>query len=245
MQSESLIDAIELLLPQTQCGQCGHSGCAPYAQAIVTGAAINRCPPGGDRTIERLAKLLHKPVLPLDPEYGQISPPTVVAIREIQCIGCTKCIQACPVDAIVGAAKLMHTVIQSECTGCNLCIAPCPVDCIDILPAPRQQQVSVKVSGHAPANPGAGRRQEERLHAYRKKRFESRRQRLARDTLQRRGSRRRSVARPENPEIPDAGLVGFSREQAKVEIADAVARVKARREKSGEAMQPQTGTGKE
>jgi electron transport complex protein RnfB len=242
MQSENLIEVIELLLPQTQCGQCGHSGCAPYAEAIVAGEAINRCPPGGDRTIERLAELLHRPVVPLDPEYGQISPPTVVSIREIECIGCTKCIQACPVDAIVGAAKLMHTVIQSECTGCNLCIAPCPVDCIDTLPAARRQQLG-EFSDPELASQAAGPYEEEQLHSYRKKRFESRRQRLARDTLQRRGSRRRSVARPENPEISDAGLVGFSRIQAKVEIADAVARVKARRETLNKAARQQNGTG--
>ncbi|MBT8147617.1 MAG: electron transport complex subunit RsxB [Gammaproteobacteria bacterium] len=132
----SLIETIELLLPQTQCGQCGYAGCAPYAEAIAKGDAINRCPPGGDRTIRQLANLMQLPVVSLNPEHGSITAPSVAFIREAECIGCTKCIQACPVDAIVGAAKLMHTVITSECTGCDLCFEPCPVDCIDMLPAP-------------------------------------------------------------------------------------------------------------
>ena len=125
------IQAIDALLPQTQCGKCGHPGCKPYAEGIANGEAINKCPPGGTATIHALARLLQVPELPLElPEV----PPQIALIREAECIGCTKCIQACPVDAIVGAAKLMHTVITAECTGCELCVAPCPVDCIDILP---------------------------------------------------------------------------------------------------------------
>ena len=125
------IQAIDALLPQTQCGKCGHPGCKPYAEGIANGEAINKCPPGGDATIQALAQLLDVPELPL--ELPAV-PPQIALIREAECIGCTKCIQACPVDAIVGAAKLMHTVISAECTGCELCVAPCPVDCIDILP---------------------------------------------------------------------------------------------------------------
>lgn len=125
------IQAIDALLPQTQCGKCGHPGCKPYAEGIAKGEAINKCPPGGDATIHALAQLLDVPELPL--ELPAV-PPQIALIREAECIGCTKCIQACPVDAIVGAAKLMHTVISAECTGCELCVAPCPVDCIDILP---------------------------------------------------------------------------------------------------------------
>nr|WP_278958177.1 RnfABCDGE type electron transport complex subunit B [Pseudomonas alcaligenes] len=125
------IQAIDALLPQTQCGKCGHPGCKPYAEGIANGEAINKCPPGGDATIHALAQLLDVPELPL--ELPAV-PPQIALIREAECIGCTKCIQACPVDAIVGAAKLMHTVISAECTGCELCVAPCPVDCIDILP---------------------------------------------------------------------------------------------------------------
>ena len=125
------IQAIDALLPQTQCGKCGHPGCKPYAEGIANGEAINKCPPGGDATIHALAQLLDVPELPL--ELPAV-PPQIALIREAECIGCTKCIQACPVDAIVGAAKQMHTVIVSECTGCDLCVEPCPVDCIDMLP---------------------------------------------------------------------------------------------------------------
>lgn len=125
------VQAIDALLPQTQCGKCGHPGCKPYAEGIAAGEAINKCPPGGNATMQALARLLQVPELPLElPEVA----PQIAFIREAECIGCTKCIQACPVDAIVGAAKLMHTVIRNECTGCELCVAPCPVDCIDILP---------------------------------------------------------------------------------------------------------------
>lgn len=128
-----LVDRINSILPQTQCGRCGHPGCRPYARAIATGEAINRCSPGGEGTIRRLALLLNEARVPLDPAHGQIEPAKVAVIREAECIGCTKCIVACPVDAIIGAAKRMHTVIESECTGCDLCIEPCPVDCIDLV----------------------------------------------------------------------------------------------------------------
>lgn len=130
----TLIQRIDALLPQTQCGKCGHPGCKPYAEGIAQGEAINKCPPGGQETIAGLAHLLRVPVLELDTSRGE-APAQVAYIREAECIGCTKCIQACPVDAIVGAAKLMHTVIMDECTGCDLCVAPCPVDCIEMRPA--------------------------------------------------------------------------------------------------------------
>jgi electron transport complex protein RnfB len=130
----NLIQRIDALLPQTQCGKCGHPGCKPYAEGIALGEAINKCPPGGQETIASLAQLLRVPVLELDTSRGE-APAQVAYIREAECIGCTKCIQACPVDAIVGAAKLMHTVIIDECTGCDLCVAPCPVDCIEMRPA--------------------------------------------------------------------------------------------------------------
>ena len=127
---------IEDLLPQTQCGQCGHPGCQPYARAIAAGEPFNKCPPGGHTTIAAIADLLGTTPLALDPEHGREGPKLVAYIREAECIGCTKCLPACPVDAILGAPRQMHTVIAAECTGCDLCVAPCPVDCIEMIPAP-------------------------------------------------------------------------------------------------------------
>ena len=136
-ESAARIDRIDALLPQTQCGLCKTAGCRPYAEAIAAGAPINHCVPGGQPTIDAIAELLQVPALPPDPAYGTAPPHRLVAlIREDECIGCTKCIQACPVDAIVGAARQMHTVLADECTGCNLCVPPCPVDCIDLVPGP-------------------------------------------------------------------------------------------------------------
>ena len=138
VESDPVVDRIDALLPQTQCGQCTYAGCRPYAKAIAAGEAdINQCPPGGETTIKALADLLGRDPKPLNPEHGEHKEKTVVTIDENVCIGCTLCIQACPVDAIVGAAKQMHTVIASECTGCNLCIPPCPVECIHIVPVRR------------------------------------------------------------------------------------------------------------
>ncbi len=136
VESDPLVDKIDALLPQTQCGQCTYPGCRPYATAIANGEAdINQCPPGGETTIIALADLLGRDAKPLNPENGiEEDIKTVVVIDEEICIGCTLCIQACPVDAILGAAKQMHTVIAEECTGCDLCIPPCPVDCIDVVP---------------------------------------------------------------------------------------------------------------
>lgn len=134
----ALIDRIDALLPQTQCGQCGFGGCLPYAEAIARdGAAINRCPPGGAAGIADLAALLARAPLPLDPACGIERPPAIARIVEADCIGCTKCIQSCPVDAIVGAPKRMHTVLIELCTGCGLCLPPCPVDCIVMTDAGR------------------------------------------------------------------------------------------------------------
>ena len=129
--------AIDALLPQTQCTQCGYAGCLPYAEAIAAGAAaINQCPPGGDAAIHALSALTGLPYAPLNPANGVHKPRVLAVIDEAACIGCTICIQKCPVDAIAGAAKLMHTVIADECTGCELCVAPCPVDCIALVPMP-------------------------------------------------------------------------------------------------------------
>ena len=136
VEGDPLVDQVDNLLPQTQCGQCSYPGCRPYAEAIANGEAnINKCPPGGESTILALADLLDVEPLELDEEAGvELDMPNVAVIIEKDCIGCTLCIQACPVDAIVGAAKLMHTVIEDECTGCDLCLAPCPVDCIVMVP---------------------------------------------------------------------------------------------------------------
>jgi electron transport complex protein RnfB len=138
MRSDSLIDPIDAVLPQTQCTRCGYPACRPYAEAIARGEAeINRCPPGGAEGVARLATLLDRPILPLDPSCGEAKPiETVARVVEADCIGCTKCIQVCPVDAIVGAANVMHTVIESECDGCELCLPACPVDCIVMEPRP-------------------------------------------------------------------------------------------------------------
>jgi len=133
LESDPVLEKINALLPQTQCGQCGYPGCRPYAEAIVNGVAINKCPPGGEATIANLANLLNVKVVPLDESYGVTEVRKVAFIREAECIGCAKCIPACPVDAILGAPKFMHTVIASECTGCDLCVEPCPVDCIDMI----------------------------------------------------------------------------------------------------------------
>jgi electron transport complex protein RnfB len=135
VEGDPVADRIEALLPQTQCGQCDYAGCRPYAEAIANEEAeINRCVPGGEATIQELATLLDREPLPLDEEVGAEKPPVVAEIIEDLCIGCTKCIQACPVDAILGTAKHMHTVIAEECTGCELCLPPCPVDCIVLIP---------------------------------------------------------------------------------------------------------------
>lgn len=134
VQGDPIVEQIDELLPQTQCGQCGFPGCKPYAEAIANGEEINKCPPGGEATIKNIAGLLGVEAKPLNEAHGEEDIKKVAYIREDECIGCTKCIQACPVDAILGATRQMHTVIIDECTGCDLCVAPCPVDCIDMVP---------------------------------------------------------------------------------------------------------------
>ena len=131
----TLVDQIEDRLPQTQCTKCGYPACRTYAEAIANGTAeINQCPPGGMEGVTRLAHLLNRPIIPINPANGVERPRPVAFIDESLCIGCTLCIQACPVDAIIGAAKHMHTIIPELCTGCDLCVAPCPVDCINMIP---------------------------------------------------------------------------------------------------------------
>jgi len=145
VEGNPIVEQVNAILPQTQCGQCNFPGCKPYAEAIVSGEApINQCPPGGQEGIKKLAELLDVEILELNPENGVEEIDQVVEIVEPDCIGCTKCIQVCPVDAIVGAAKQMHTVILDECTGCDLCIPACPVDCIIKIPAPIANQIHRK-----------------------------------------------------------------------------------------------------
>lgn len=133
VEADPIVDQIDDILPQTQCGQCGYPGCRPYAEAIANGDDITKCPPGGQAGIEKLADLMGVDVPTAGDEVAE-STKTVAFIHEDMCIGCTKCIQACPVDAIVGGTKALHTVIKSECTGCDLCVAPCPTDCIEMIP---------------------------------------------------------------------------------------------------------------
>jgi electron transport complex protein RnfB len=137
--ADPMVERINQCLPQTQCGQCGYPGCRPYAVAVAAGDAdINQCPPGGEAGVRALAALLGREPKPINPDNGTEKPAVVAIIVEAECIGCTKCIQACPVDAIIGAPKQMHTVIADLCTGCELCLPPCPVDCIELVPpAPR------------------------------------------------------------------------------------------------------------
>ena len=181
----ALSEQINALLPQTQCTQCGYAGCKPYAAAIAEGVAeINQCPPGGDEGVRQLAALLRRDALPINPANGVAKTrSTVAVIDEAVCIGCTLCIQACPVDAIVGANQLMHTVIASECSGCELCLPPCPVDCIRIEPVAPAEDLYVK--------PLSARREQAAIW---RARYESREQRLSRETQRREDERERKKA---------------------------------------------------
>ncbi|MNX25512.1 Electron transport complex protein rnfB [compost metagenome] len=212
MSCRSLADRIDALLPQTQCTKCGYDGCRPYADAIADGAApINRCPPGGDEGIAALSALLDTPALPLDLSRGEPGPLLVARIDESHCIGCTLCIQACPVDAIVGANKHMHTVLEDWCTGCDLCVAPCPVDCIQMVPAGRawtEQDAAVS-------------RQRHRGHL-------ARAERLAADNAR--------LMAPETPAVPTAAASTAAdtekEDRKRSAIESALARARARRNPS-------------
>ncbi len=171
-----MLESLNNLLPQTQCGQCSFTGCRPYAEAILLGDAdINQCPPSGDVGIAKLAEFLGIAPKPLNSQFGEHKPKSVAVIDEAQCIGCVKCIAACPVDAIIGAAKWMHTVITRECTGCELCVAPCPIDCISMLP--------LENVDFAPTN----------LHA--KQRYETRNQRKEKEAIEKAERLRQQKAR--------------------------------------------------
>jgi len=201
----ALAARIDALLPQTQCTKCGYPGCSPYAEALARGAAdINQCPPGGTRLVRRLATLLAREVVPLDPARGVAPSRHVARIDEPRCIGCTLCIQACPVDAIVGAPAQMHTVIVELCTGCDLCVAPCPVDCIAMLPA-----TGSDVRWTQPRQRAA------------RERFERRNQRLARERAE--AAARRAARRPGGVGTP------LTAEQKRAAIKASLERVRARR----------------
>lgn len=213
MAGNPIADRIDALLPQTQCSQCGFAGCRPYAEAIAAGEAdIDRCPPGGAAGVRALAELLGRAPKPLNPDYGVEKPKAVAVIDETACIGCTLCIQACPVDAIIGAAKQMHTVIARECTGCELCLPPCPVDCIALVPS-RETFI-----GREPAD-----RARQRYLAQRE-RLERERERQE-ETLRRRRQALRPAAVAEDPR--------------KAVIAAAIARVQAR--KAAQAVEASAG----
>jgi electron transport complex protein RnfB len=216
-----IADAIDALLPQTQCTRCGYDGCRPYAEAILAGKAdINQCPPGGTQTIISLAALLRRDVKPLNPLYGVERAPVVVLIDEAWCIGCTLCIQACPVDAIVGAPKLMHTVLLEHCTGCELCIPPCPVDCIRLESIDQLRQDGVCI-GHADAAQRA--RDARSRHAFRQFR-------LARDLTERSDRSDEKAARKPD-RVEQASMA--EQEQKQAAIRAALERARARRSASG------------
>lgn len=214
--SAANIQQIDALLPQTQCTRCGYEGCRPYAEAIASGdAEINRCPPGGDATVRRLAEHTGNRVKPIDPECGEVPQRLVAFIREAECIGCTRCIQVCPVDAILGAAKQMHTVIADECTGCELCVPACPVDCIDL---------PVAMAGEGQVQWPTQSEHETARAARARQRFDARAARLQRQQAEKTAQRRRRKAalQKKATATDDAGA-------KKSEITAAIARAKARR----------------
>ena len=216
----SLADSIDAVLPQTQCGQCGYPACRPYAEAIAEGKAdINQCPPGGAAGVRDLARLLGVEPKPLDPKYGREKmEKTVAVIDEKLCIGCALCIKACPVDAILGAAKLMHTVIAHECTGCELCIAPCPVDCIAMIPA---------APGLISDDVSARERDREKANLARR-RYQFRQRRLALERTERAERLRSKRQALQQTKLPEKNI-DAEKAAIKAAILAAVERVRAKR----------------
>ena len=204
-----LAERIDAVLPQTQCTKCGFAGCRPYAEAVATGEAeINQCPPGGAAGIAKLSLLTGRPVQPLNPANGIEAPLRIAVIDESLCIGCTLCIQACPVDAIVGAAKLMHTVLASLCTGCDLCVPPCPMDCIAMVQAMPERWWS----------------DQDALGA--RERFEARKRRLVREQVEIE-ERRLAKASANLQELASSSDAGAS--EKRVRVAAAIDRARERR----------------
>ncbi|MDB5801487.1 MAG: ferredoxin [Rhodocyclales bacterium] len=239
LEHDALINRIDAVLPQTQCTKCGYNGCRPYATAIAEGAAdINQCPPGGDEGIHKLVRLLNRPYKPLNPQNGVEKPLVLAFIDEAICIGCTLCIKACPVDAISGAAKQMHTVVKALCTGCDLCVAPCPVDCISMEPV---------------MDPQEARHRHDEKQAFAdasRERFEFRNMRLERDKLEKadrmaaRGLARQDVdvdTTQTTPSTPNEATAPVIEDPKKALIAAAMARAKAQREAQAAASAPAQG----
>lgn len=212
MLNTLLADRIDVILPQTQCGKCGYPGCRPYAEAIAAGeAGINKCPPGGEEGIRELADLLGVEFKPFGEDIV-LKPPSVAFIDENLCIGCTLCLQACPVDAISGASKLMHTIIAPLCTGCELCVAPCPVDCISMLPLPQtiRSEQSARDKKHAAANAARKR------HQFRLERIERDKRERAERLARKEQAAAKSIAAPQT----DAqALIQAALERAKAQAA--------------------------
>jgi electron transport complex protein RnfB len=208
-----LAERIDAVLPQTQCRQCGHDGCRPYAEAIAAGEPIDRCPPGGVAAIRELAALTGRPVVPLDGSRGVHKPRQLAFVDEARCIGCTLCIQACPVDAIVGAPKLMHTVIAADCTGCELCLPPCPVDCIVLKPRPWRP--ADLVPGHARVEAARARGRFERRAARLERERRSHVQRVAA-----RAARKPDMARadPDEPQARKRAIIAAALQRARTKL---------------------------
>jgi electron transport complex protein RnfB len=246
MKKDLLIAQIDAILPQTQCRQCRFDGCEPYAMAIAEGrAAINQCPPGGEQGIRHLAQLLGVSPLPLNTAHGVTKPKAVAFIEESACIGCTLCISACPVDAIVGAAKLAHTVISEECTGCELCVSPCPVNCISMMPA---SAISHSGDTHSldavpqqslPATVSFTGQQDERMKASARARlrYRSRLRRLAREKVEREEKLAMTTAPPKSGATPLPDSVTTIAGIRRAAIEAALARAKAYRPPAGKRNQ--------
>ena len=210
MHPPARVDELDALLPQTQCRRCGYAGCRAYAQAMWEGRAeINRCPPGGEAVVAQLARRLGRPIRPLDASCGRSGAFALARIEESECIGCAACLRVCPVDAIIGTGKWMHTVLESECTGCELCVAACPVDCIVLQPMPPPEGVGE----------GSDAGGESFLQAWMRERAPR-----ARARFERRARRRQARSAREAPGLAATGNL----DRAEV-IAAAVARVRARR----------------
>jgi electron transport complex protein RnfB len=226
-----LIEEIDAILPQTQCRRCGFSGCLPYAEAIVEERAdINQCPPGGDEGIRKLAELLGKSPLPLNPAHGSHQPEILALINEEACIGCTLCIQACPVDAIVGATKQVHTVIAVECTGCELCVAPCPMDCISMMP---RKRLGLRAANQLD-NADDGSRRDDKAAADRaRKRYRYRLQRLERE---KREKEARTAQKPGAVAVTNSSSVAENRKKAAIQAA--LARARAARTSAARTQEP-------